>query len=97
VGPRAGQDRCGKSRLHRDLIPERPARSSVPIPTEPPGPQPAIYAFQNLSLIVIAASKEIYCFCNTFLRRLNRNFCKHKFANNVCVCGGWGSKFDHGF
>ena len=28
----------GKSRPHRDSIPERPARSSVAIPTEPPGP-----------------------------------------------------------
>jgi len=27
VGPRAGLDRCGKSRPHRDSIPDRPARS----------------------------------------------------------------------
>ena len=27
VGPRAGLDRCGKSRLHRDSIPNRPAHS----------------------------------------------------------------------
>jgi len=31
----------GKSRPHRDLIPDRPARSSVAIPTELPGPQMA--------------------------------------------------------
>ena len=36
VGPRAGLDRCGKSRPHRDWIPDRPARSSVAIPTELP-------------------------------------------------------------
>ena len=29
----------GKSRRHRDSIPDRPARSSVAIPTELPGPQ----------------------------------------------------------
>ena len=29
----------GKSRPHRDSIPDRPARSSVTIPTELPGPQ----------------------------------------------------------
>ena len=29
----------GKSRLHPDSIPDRPARSSVVIPTELPGPQ----------------------------------------------------------
>jgi len=28
----------GKSRPHRVSIPDRPARSSVAIPTEPPGP-----------------------------------------------------------
>jgi len=28
----------GKSRPHRDSIPDRPARSSVTIPTELPGP-----------------------------------------------------------
>jgi len=28
----------GKSRPHRDSIPNRPTRSSVPIPTELPGP-----------------------------------------------------------
>ena len=27
MGPRAGLDRCGKSRPHRDSIPDRPARS----------------------------------------------------------------------
>jgi len=30
VGPRAGLDRCGKSRPHRDSIPDRPARSQSP-------------------------------------------------------------------
>ena len=29
----------GKPRPHRDTIPDRPARSSVTIPTELPGPQ----------------------------------------------------------
>ena len=36
VGPRVGLDRCGKSRPHRDSITDRPARSSVAIPTELP-------------------------------------------------------------
>ena len=39
MGPRAGLDGRGKSRPHRDSIPDRPARSSVAIPTELPGPQ----------------------------------------------------------
>ena len=37
MGPRAGLD-GRKSRPHRDSIPELPARSSVAIPTELPGP-----------------------------------------------------------
>ena len=36
MGPRAGLD--GKSRSHRDSMPDCPARSSVAIPTELPGP-----------------------------------------------------------
>ena len=38
VGPRAVLDKCGKSRPHRNSIPNRPARSSVAIPTELPVP-----------------------------------------------------------
>ena len=39
VGPRAGLDGRGKSRPHRDSIPDRPARSQVTTLTELPGPQ----------------------------------------------------------
>ena len=35
----AGWATGGKSSPHWDSIPDRPARSSVAIPTEPPGPQ----------------------------------------------------------
>ena len=35
----------GKSRPHRDSIPDRPARSSVAIPTELPGPRVCIYIY----------------------------------------------------
>jgi hypothetical protein len=38
MGPRAGLDRRGKSRPTRIRSPDRPARSSVAIPTELPGP-----------------------------------------------------------
>ena len=39
MGPRAGLDRCGKSRPHRDLIPGPSRPQPVAIPTELPGPQ----------------------------------------------------------
>jgi hypothetical protein len=38
VGPRAGLDSCGKSRRTGIRSPDRPARSSVDIPTELSGP-----------------------------------------------------------
>jgi hypothetical protein len=38
VGPRAGVDRCGKSRSHRDSIPGRSSPYPVAIPTELPSP-----------------------------------------------------------
>jgi len=38
----------GKSRPHRDSIPDRPARSSVAIPTELPGPHVRIYTTLNI-------------------------------------------------
>jgi hypothetical protein len=36
VGPTAGLDRCGKTRLHRDSIPEPSSPWRVAIPTELP-------------------------------------------------------------
>jgi len=47
----------GKSRPHRDSIPERPARSSVAIPTEPPGPHStcsAVIKVRGVCLVGIA-------------------------------------------
>ena len=45
MGPIAGLE-GGKSLPHRDSIPDRPARSSVAIPTEIPGPLFDIYCLQ---------------------------------------------------
>jgi hypothetical protein len=39
VGPRAGLDRCGKSRPYRDSISGPSSPYSVAIPTDLPGPQ----------------------------------------------------------
>ena len=50
----------GKSRPHRDSIPDRPARSSVTIPTELPGPQTGPYRFQKL-----ASHTDTVCSCST--------------------------------
>ena len=38
----------GKSRLHRDWNPDRPARRSVAMPTELPGPQPPLCGIEKL-------------------------------------------------
>jgi hypothetical protein len=45
VGPRAGLDRCGKSRPTGIRSPDRPARSSVAIPIELPGPSSFLVLF----------------------------------------------------
>ena len=37
MGPRAGQDRCGKPRFHRDSIPGPSSPQSVTIPSKLPG------------------------------------------------------------
>ena len=37
MGPRAGLDRCGKSRPHRDSIPGPSVPQPVAVPTELPG------------------------------------------------------------
>ena len=39
----------GKSRPHRDSIPDRPARSSVAIPTELPGPQSSLTTYVKIT------------------------------------------------
>ena len=44
---------CGKSRPHRDSIPERPARSSVAIPPELPGPHLKLLICHNIIYIYI--------------------------------------------
>jgi len=49
----------GKSRPHGDSIPDRPARSSVAIPTELPGPILYIYIYNTL--------KESINYCALFL------------------------------
>ena len=43
MDPRAGLDRCGKSRLHRDSIPGPSSPYPVAIPTELPGPPKNLY------------------------------------------------------
>jgi hypothetical protein len=48
VGPRAGLDRCGKSRSHRDSIPGSSSPYLVAISTELPGP---LVDYLNYSII----------------------------------------------
>jgi hypothetical protein len=53
VGPRAGLDRRGISRPTGVRSPDRPARSSVAIPTELPSPHLSIYLCLNMVLVFI--------------------------------------------
>jgi len=52
----------GKSRPHRDPIPDRPARSSVVIPTELPGPHSNTQVNKkNTGNIVLLTTKKVKC------------------------------------
>jgi hypothetical protein len=53
VGPRAGLDRCGNSRPHRDSIPGPSSLYPVAIPTELPGPQVqcTVWKYQENTLV----------------------------------------------
>jgi len=53
VGPRAGLDRYGKSRLHTGIrSPDRPACSSVAIQTELPGPHVDINVSEKITTLI---------------------------------------------
>ena len=57
----------GKSRPHRDSIPDRPARSSVAIPTELPGPHILAYWTITVNLTPVKSCKFCKPSCTFFL------------------------------
>ena len=57
----------GKTRPHRDSNPDRPARSSVAIPTELPGPYIYIYNIDNICNIMYIYNigwKQLFLYIN---------------------------------
>ena len=59
MGPRAGLDRCGKSRPHRDSIPGPPSPWRVAVPTEPTRPtHNSCNHTQNLPLLNVPVNME---------------------------------------
>jgi hypothetical protein len=67
VGPRAGLDRCGKSRPHRDSISGPSSPYPVTITTELPGPQILIKFHKNLILsiaVIITETTNASCVTN---------------------------------
>ena len=74
MGPRAGPDRCGKSRRHRDSIPGPSSPLAVAIPTELPGPLDSLTVFffterlqtfyvYNVKYLVIRLTKTLRTIC----------------------------------
>jgi hypothetical protein len=59
VGPRAGLDRCGKSPPTGIRSPDGPARSSVAILTELPGPQHGHHSFKFVICIVLLVIRVV--------------------------------------
>ena len=84
----------GKSRPHRDSIPDRPARSSVAIPIELPGP-PFIQRIYNYipevnrvsKVYISAAVLHLQFVLHVMLFRILNMFCVFTSAlSAVCVC-----------
>jgi hypothetical protein len=88
VGPRAGLD-GRKIPPHRHSIPGRPARSSVAIPTEPPGPQASMYTVSNLPSITLqtfVSSRRLYQLATFYTKKVYvqvMTSLRTKFDNNV--------------
>jgi len=75
----------GKSRPHRDSIPDRPARSSVAIPTELPGPNfITCRTFISPSLFII-----LLHFWNVLSNLSSRSFSNIKFESLKATCKSW--------
>jgi hypothetical protein len=70
AGPRAGLDECGKSRTHRDPIPDRPVRSESLYRQSYPGPQMDIQAIINFRIKVLTITKNV----------MNLNHTTHKYV-----------------
>ena len=66
----------GKSRSLRDSIPDRPARSSVAIPTEPPGTRPSTY---SLIYFAVSLAKGPQPLSKLFLQRVRSSASAFKF------------------
>ena len=67
VGPRADRPWDGKSRPNRNLIPDRPARSSVTIPTELPGPLWLLKTYRlsrEVDCLHLQGLKSFFCDCS---------------------------------
>jgi hypothetical protein len=62
VGPRAGLDRCEKSRPHRDSIPGPSIPYPVAIPTELPGPQNVVCFINTDKFMKYDRRKEYVAF-----------------------------------
>ena len=72
VGPRTGLVRCGKSRPHRDSIPDRPARSSVAILIELYGPYIYMYVL-HIIYINMYIKDRFKRISHYFLTKIIRN------------------------
>jgi len=68
VGPRAGLDECGKSRIHRDPIPYRPVRSESLYRQSYPGPQMDIQDIINFRIKVLTITKKVMHLKHTTLK-----------------------------
>ena len=80
----------GKSRPHRDSIPDRPARSSVAIPTELQGPHTRGHTVGIMSNTLGHAFEIIYytrCYTVGIMQNTRGHAVGMKFYTRVCTDG----------
>jgi len=72
----------GKSRPHRDSIPDRPVRNSATIPTELPGPQLLLLlvpVLKTLETVHLVGSHSLYIPCLNYGVAICRWLAEHKW------------------
>ena len=82
VGPRVGLDRCGKSRPHRDWIPDRPARSQSLYLLRYPAHKNCTYVQQNILKNNGAHSRTWWAAGPPFQSKIKRHALTHRFCKH---------------
>ena len=82
MGPRAGLDRCGKSRPQRDSIPGSSSPQSVATTTEKPGPLRPVCIYGNLISIHVRELMTLFVIISRWIL-LSEECLRQKFFAKI--------------